>query len=271
MFIRKLGWSSLLVAVLLTLTAVTGWAEQCSLQTLKGSYGFSVDGTLVAPPLPFVTSGIIVFDGNGSLSGEGPTSFNGVVIPGTFTGTYTVNPDCTYLDELNSGFSVVHDAGTIVGDGMFREVDVIETDPGIVSFGTYRKTPVGRCSLATLKGTYGVVEHGMVVASNPSFPPIPPPFLVTLSANPTFDGAGNVSGTYTAGFGGFTGTGKFAGTYEVTPDCAYSDELVAHPTGESPLPPIHHTGVITGEGMLQGVVYIYSDEGTVISGTAKKQ
>ena len=93
MFTRKLGWSSLLVAVLLTVTAVRGWAAECSLQTLNGRYGFSIEGTIVGTtPLLFVTSGTIVYEGNGNLSGEGPTSFDGSVILGTFAGTYTVNP-----------------------------------------------------------------------------------------------------------------------------------------------------------------------------------
>jgi hypothetical protein len=122
------------------------------------------------------------------------------------------------------------------------------------------------CSEATLKGTYGVFEQGtlMVGPPNPIFPPAP--FPIVTVANPTFDGAGNFSGTFTGSFGGIIVPGTFTGTYKVTSDCAYSDEYLVLPEMEVS----HHTGFITGEGALQEIHYIYSDRGVVTAGTAKK-
>lgn len=124
-----------------------------------------------------------------------------------------------------------------------------------------------QCSAETVKGKWVAFEQGAVVI--PGAPPIP----VVLVANVTFDGEGNLSGTYRASVGGFTSVenGTFTGTYTVSADCAYSDFFTPTPNlfGTGPL---HHTGFITGEGNFQEAHYIYSDVGgSAISGTAKRQ
>lgn len=67
-------------------------------------------------------------------------SIEGVILPSTFTGTYTVDPDCTYSEKLNlaSGL-VIHNTGTITGQGVFRETHYIWSVPGTVIFGTLKK------------------------------------------------------------------------------------------------------------------------------------
>lgn len=124
-----------------------------------------------------------------------------------------------------------------------------------------------QCSQETVKGNWVAFEQGTVVI------PGAPPIFVVLVANVTFDGAGNLSGTYRTSIGGFTSVenGTFTGTYTVSADCSYSDFFTPVPqlfgTG-----PLHHTGFITGEGILQEAHYIYSDKGgSAISGTAKRQ
>jgi hypothetical protein len=107
MFAAKLAWSSLLIAVMLTTTAVTGWARHCSEATLKGTYGVfeqgtDVEGPPILPPAPFPTvlTANPTFDGAGNFSGTYTRSFGGVIVAGTFTGTYKVTADCAYSDEF---------------------------------------------------------------------------------------------------------------------------------------------------------------------------
>lgn len=128
------------------------------------------------------------------------------------------------------------------------------------------------CSQATLKGEYAAFEQGTVVftTADSGFPHLPTPYLYVLTTNATYDGAGHVSGEWVATFGGFPMTGTFSGTYDVTRDCAYSDELVVVPDGKNPAPALHHKGFLTGEGAMLEIRFIYSDAGTAISGTAKK-
>ncbi|HXY50116.1 MAG TPA: hypothetical protein VEI01_11735 [Terriglobales bacterium] len=124
------------------------------------------------------------------------------------------------------------------------------------------------CSLTSLKGTYGVLEQGTIVGQVPGFPPnFPPPYPIVLAASATYDGAGNLSGTFKISIGGVPLTGTFTGTYTVSSDCIYVEKFLATPPG---IVPLHDSGIITGNGIFREIHYIYTDSDRVISGTAKK-
>jgi hypothetical protein len=83
-------------------------ARHCSNETLHGSYGFHATGT------GFVAVGRFVFDGNGGLTGKLFIRVPGTNIgPLEFTGTYSVNPDCTVTDNWldSTHVSVIVDQG----------------------------------------------------------------------------------------------------------------------------------------------------------------
>ena len=124
---------------------------------------------------------------------------------------------------------------------------------------------LGGCSLATIQGTYGIWEQGTFVGKIDGNPP---GIQVAIVGRVTYDGAGNLSGTWFGSFGGnVTPTLPVTGTYTVSPDCIYSDEF--SPGGPGFV--LHHSGPIVGGGSLfQEVHYIYTDAGTVMSGTAKR-
>jgi len=118
------------------------------------------------------------------------------------------------------------------------------------------------CTLATLHGTYGAWEQGMFTGQ---VGPNPPGTQVAIVAIGTLDGAGNISGTWRGSFSGsVVPPTPFIGTYTVNPDCTYSDEF--SPGGPGFV--LHHWGVISDHG--NEIHYIYSDTGTVVSGTLKK-
>jgi hypothetical protein len=129
------------------------------------------------------------------------------------------------------------------------------------------------CSVADVKGTWGYFEQGTSALPNATVPlPNGAVFPVVIVGYATFDGAGKLSGTYTRSFGGLIVTGTFEGTYDVKPDaetsgCIYSDEFKSFPDGGTH----HHKGVITGDGVFQESHYMYTDLGSTIAGTAKKQ
>ena len=83
---------------------------------------------------------------------------------------------------------------------------------------------------------------------------------------------GKLSGTYAHSVAGLAlQTAKVEGTYEVTTDevtgaCAYSDDFETS-TGQH----LHHTGFLSGEGVLQEGHLIYLDLGWMVSGTAKRR
>lgn len=107
---------------------------RCSLTTLHGMYQFAADGVQVTgqSASPFAIAGQVIFDGRGRVSGVFSASFNGnVVQANAFTGTYTVNPDCTGTETGVGGGMTIHFDNFIRPDGNL--VASVQTDPGSVS------------------------------------------------------------------------------------------------------------------------------------------
>jgi len=66
-----------------------------------GKWGFSTSGTVVGIG-PRTSLGIFTLDAAGNLlNGKATASLNGAVAGELFTGTYTVNPDCTGKLSIN--------------------------------------------------------------------------------------------------------------------------------------------------------------------------
>ena len=125
----------------------------CTNATLKGTFSHIGSGVITAPPAaagPIAGLGTQTFDGNGGVTGNAVASLNGNIISGTFTGTYTVNPDCTgtYTTQLSIGITThtyfVLVWSTASPGTSLSEFHFISTDPGVVSTGIARRQfPVG--------------------------------------------------------------------------------------------------------------------------------
>lgn len=107
----------------------------CSNEALAGSYGFTGNGAFIAgnddgvPAGPYTTVGFINFDGAGNFTVTYEVeTFNGIFMNDPpFTGTYTVNSDCSLTITNEFG---VHLAGIVMNGG--NELDFISIDPGVV-------------------------------------------------------------------------------------------------------------------------------------------
>ena len=66
----------------------------CSFARAAGTYGVNTSGTVIGVG-PRVSAGTVTLDAVGNVSGKATSSLNGVVAGETFSGTYTVNSDCT--------------------------------------------------------------------------------------------------------------------------------------------------------------------------------
>jgi hypothetical protein len=87
--------AGLVFAMLALGVAPSAHAQQCSLAGVAGKWGFTTNGTVVGVG-PRASLGIFTLDGAGNLlKGKATSTLNGVVTQETFSGTYTVNPDCT--------------------------------------------------------------------------------------------------------------------------------------------------------------------------------
>jgi len=108
-------------------STLTAHASACSNSTIRGSYAFTIHGTLFLPNgLTVVVDGIdkITFDGKGNFTQLDAVAMNGILDAPGFrpgTGTYSVSPDCTGtqtivvpgLPDLHLQFIVAQSGNTI--------------------------------------------------------------------------------------------------------------------------------------------------------------
>jgi len=106
----------------------------CSSRTIKGAYALLGQGT--APEsIPLAHTGLAYADGKGGVVGQDTQNIGGLVMPSSFAGTYTVNPDCTVSNTTvdSSGlYPPTNEFGVIVGAGVNQEIWSIITDPGYI-------------------------------------------------------------------------------------------------------------------------------------------
>jgi len=112
----------------------------CTQASLEGDWGFTLSGTVTPAPAvtPAAAVGVFTVDRLGNVSGRDTTSANGAVFPEMFSGTATVNPDCTGSATINS---------SILGETHFdfvlvvkkSEMILIRKDAGTVVFGSAQK------------------------------------------------------------------------------------------------------------------------------------
>ena len=109
----------------------------CAADDLNGDYAFNLGGTVISwaqtPPGLFATVGKVTFDGAGNLTASVNTSYGGTIKAETFSGTYEMDPNCSFNASLTGSaesgwFGVLAD--TVSG------ANLIVTAPGAVVTGT---------------------------------------------------------------------------------------------------------------------------------------
>lgn len=109
--------------------------SSCSIASLNGTYALQGQGVVLppGPPAPgaFGEVAIVHYNGAGTFFGSATVNDGGVVVTPTFTGTYTVNSDCTgsFTVNLPSLGVTLHDAMVVTGGGqglIATEADAIE-------------------------------------------------------------------------------------------------------------------------------------------------
>jgi hypothetical protein len=208
-----------LVAVMTLLLSV-GVASQaqagkaCSNSTYSGAYGFLTSGPGVA------AAGRVVADGNGNISAIETVDLKGIVFPGPFTGTYSINADCSgsaVIQVTNVG--TIHLAINITADG--NSAVFISTEPGDNFLTRVMKIfpdrSVQQCSASLLTGQIGFDASG-------DFPNMGP-FLIEGAT--MFDGAGNSTGSYTINVNGLPQFISFTETVSINSDCTYTRAATA--------------------------------------------
>jgi hypothetical protein len=120
----------------------------CSLETLQGTYIYanSAFGTEDGKRSPGAFAGQEVYYGDGTMSGVYSANLNGTIVQHIlYTGTYTLNEDCTgslttteesgtfhydhFVDPSGDGFSWVSTDPDVVASGFERRVSELTPPP----------------------------------------------------------------------------------------------------------------------------------------------
>jgi hypothetical protein len=107
----------------------------CSVASVAGGYGYTTNGFVATPTgafIPAAAAGRIVFDGQGGVKGTQTRVVAGSALDETYSGTYTVNADCTGSftvlvspDTRTSTVNLVWSDNTNVAHAVF-------TNPGFI-------------------------------------------------------------------------------------------------------------------------------------------
>ena len=115
----------------------------CSLATLRGTYIYDYEGFNIenGTQIPVAYAGQEVYYGDGTVTGVYSASTNGTITRNVpYTGTYTVNGDCT------GTLTTTEETGTFHYDQFVRpkgdEFSWVATDPGVVASGFQRRVSV---------------------------------------------------------------------------------------------------------------------------------
>jgi len=111
--------------------------DGCDLGSVRGSYGYTVNGTNLALGL-VAAVGRVTADGTGNLSGSDTLSAVGTILHRTITGTYSITPACTGTFSFTDNFGQTVHVDFVAIDGG-AELQFIQTDPGTVITGAAKR------------------------------------------------------------------------------------------------------------------------------------
>jgi hypothetical protein len=128
----RTGLASIFAVALIASMAVPAYAggPPCSLARAAGNWAFTDSGTVVGVG-PRTAVGRLTLDAAGNLlNGAATSSLDGAIANETFSGTYTVNPDCTgtiSVDIFASGVELFAITGNIAFDNDMKHMRGIFT------------------------------------------------------------------------------------------------------------------------------------------------
>jgi hypothetical protein len=125
--------------------AQAGDHHQCSLAGAAGNWGFTDNGTVIGVG-PRTAVGIFTLDAEGNLlNGVATSSLNGTIADETFSGTYTVNSNCTgtiSVEIFQSGTEILTVTANLAFDDKMDEMRALFTSVVVEPGGTPLSTVI---------------------------------------------------------------------------------------------------------------------------------
>jgi uncharacterized repeat protein (TIGR01451 family) len=204
----------------------------CNVVTPGGAWavrlgGFANYGGVSASIGAAGQAGILMFDGMGHVTFTGTTASEAQISRSvSFSGTYSVAPDCALTLVLHGGLGIFYNAVLVSGATEFK---IVDATGGNVEAGVGKRISSGSpmtCNNATANGTYGFDVRGYTGFGSTNGPQ---PFAG--AGKLTFDGAGHLtySETYSAGQTSAIIVHN-TGAYSVNSDCSVSMVLQGGPS-----------------------------------------
>jgi hypothetical protein len=124
----------------LTVQTVARAQGGCTAASLKGSYGLALNGFFYDPngfQGVYASAGLVVADGNGAITGTDTVNLDGSPTRGRqFTGTYTINSDCTGTASLkDASGSAIANLDLVITNGG-KDVALVDSDTDTILSGT---------------------------------------------------------------------------------------------------------------------------------------
>jgi hypothetical protein len=214
-----LGFAGLL---LISCAGSLGATITCTTADYNGTWAFFTEGNFVTlPPAgaalvgPFAQSGTFTGDGQGNVVIASYASYNGIVLPASVPGTYTITSDCqiTFSLTLPPPLSVATTFTGVLTNNLRDMTLVISSPPGTVIRGTHMKQDTRFCGAANFYGSYGISLHGGLVGTSAQAG------LFQRTGKIVADGVGTFTATTKANYNGNAVEEDFTGTYNVSADC----------------------------------------------------
>jgi hypothetical protein len=243
--------SRILHKALLTVTAVlalglAAWG-QCSDANVAGKYGFEINGS-AKNAQPISVEGYLVADGKGTFKAMENGSIGGTIFTNVpVTGTYSINPDCTGSAIVRAKKAVNHFNLVVVSGG--KSLQTVSADAGNVETETVQAQGKATCTLAGVKGTFGIQASGMFLTIG----------SVAFDGIFTLDGKGVIAGFESGSIAGSIFTLQpISGTYTVASNCTGTMAITVAKQTQ------HSSFVVTNGG--KGLLLVETDANTVVSG-----
>ena len=202
----------------ITVLALSAQAATFSEANLKGGYGFLGNKWTVDPSLPESAAvGVMIFNGEGTVTGSATVTGDGESLSGALGGTYTVNSDGTGAIDITTSpvgpfqlAIVLNSTSAGLAHG-FQFVQTSNSENFVLSGTALLQSQTAmHYSLASLNGSFALQFSGW--SADPDFDE--QGGIGTI----TFDGKGSLTGSLTAVDRGTVGTLTFIGTYAVNSD-----------------------------------------------------
>jgi hypothetical protein len=115
---------------------IAGDSQSCTNASFTGPYGYAITGLVFASGgfYPSAESGTVTADGKGNLKGSDTLSAAGQIQSQAFTGTYSINSDCTGTVTTTSGGTPSHFTIVAVNNG--QQILFIESDAMVAASGS---------------------------------------------------------------------------------------------------------------------------------------